>query len=48
MGVGGYDTWSERSHPISEHNLLPSTYSYKFNILPIIKNECSEKKTEFK
>jgi beta-galactosidase len=36
MGLGGYDTWSERAHPIPEHQLLPGRYAYSFRIQPDI------------
>jgi beta-galactosidase len=39
MGVGGYDTWSERSHPIPEHLLQPGVYRYEFHIMPIDSNQ---------
>jgi beta-galactosidase len=36
MGVGGYDTWSQRAHPIKEHQLLPGEYKLNFIIRPKI------------
>ena len=36
MGLGGYDTWSTRAHPIEEHRLLPGTYKFKFKIIPFL------------
>ncbi|MBN2156761.1 MAG: DUF4981 domain-containing protein [Candidatus Lokiarchaeota archaeon] len=34
MGVGGYDSWSHRAHPLEQHSLLPGIYSLDFTITP--------------
>jgi beta-galactosidase len=34
MGVGGYDTWSERSHPLPEHSIQPGIHTFQFQIRP--------------
>ncbi len=31
-GVGGYDTWSHRAHPLPEHCIQPGVQSYTFEI----------------
>ena len=34
MGVGGYDTWSHRAHPIEQHLIKPGIQSLQFTISP--------------
>jgi len=34
MGVGGYDSWSTRSHPLKEHQILPGIHTIQFVIRP--------------
>ncbi|TFG20308.1 MAG: hypothetical protein EU530_03670 [Promethearchaeota archaeon] len=34
MGVGGYDSWSSRSHPLKEHQILPGNHVMQFVIKP--------------
>ena len=34
-GVGGTDTWSQRSRPYDSYRLLDKEYSYSFTILPL-------------
>ncbi|MFX0098585.1 MAG: glycoside hydrolase family 2 TIM barrel-domain containing protein [Candidatus Hodarchaeota archaeon] len=35
MGVGGYDTWSYRAHPIEQHKIQPGIQEYSFRIIPL-------------
>jgi beta-galactosidase len=41
MGVGGYDTWSYRAHPIEEHKINPGIKQFSFSIIPFIDQDGS-------
>ena len=34
MGVGGYDSWSERAHPIDQHLIKPEMQELRFSLRP--------------
>ncbi|MHA1791165.1 MAG: glycoside hydrolase family 2 TIM barrel-domain containing protein [Promethearchaeota archaeon] len=38
MGVGGYDGWSWRAHPLPEHSILPGVQEYRFLVSPFSPN----------
>ncbi|MHA1999075.1 MAG: glycoside hydrolase family 2 TIM barrel-domain containing protein [Promethearchaeota archaeon] len=35
MGVGGYDTWSARAHPLEQHRIQPGMKDFSFKLSPI-------------
>ena len=37
MGVGGYDSWSFRAHPLQIHQISPGKQYHKFHIYPYIR-----------
>jgi beta-galactosidase len=50
MGLGGYDSWSKRAHPLKEHLINPRYQTFKVRLSPLKKSSKIEEITnlEFK